>query len=173
MNQYKPEGLLIKTTRNYEYISSKAGLERALERQIILEAPVILCDHNFNLHIELCPGVRGIMPREEVEYSPEGGWTFVGKVMSLLFNTLSRLVITFLPRSKCLLISPSICVLFDFFLQFFIVTGLPSKRYPAFRFLSRADQEISVFRHVAPPTSLRLEFLLEYQGYTRGDGNRS
>ena len=40
-------------------------------------------------------------------------------------------------------------------------TGLPSKRYPAFRFLSRADQEIRVFRHVAPPTSLRLEFLLE------------
>ena len=32
-------------------------------------------------------------------------WTFVGKVMSLLLNTLSRLVITFLPRSKCLLIS--------------------------------------------------------------------
>ena len=31
--------------------------------------------------------------------------TFVGKVMSLLFNTLSRLVITFLPRSKHLLIS--------------------------------------------------------------------
>ena len=32
-------------------------------------------------------------------------WTFVGKVMSLLLNILSRLVITFLPRSKCLLIS--------------------------------------------------------------------
>ena len=32
-------------------------------------------------------------------------WTFVGKVISLLFNVLSRLVITFLPRSKCLLIS--------------------------------------------------------------------
>ena len=31
--------------------------------------------------------------------------TFVGKVMSLLFNILSRLVIAFLPRSKCLLIS--------------------------------------------------------------------
>ena len=30
-------------------------------------------------------------------------WTFVGKVMSLFFNMLSRLVITFLPRSKCLL----------------------------------------------------------------------
>ena len=32
-------------------------------------------------------------------------WTFVGKVMSLLFNMLSRLVITYLPRSKRLLIS--------------------------------------------------------------------
>ena len=32
-------------------------------------------------------------------------WTFVGKVMSLFFNILSRLVITFLPRSKHLLIS--------------------------------------------------------------------
>ena len=31
--------------------------------------------------------------------------TFVGKVMSLLFNTVSRFVIAFLPRSKCLLIS--------------------------------------------------------------------
>ena len=32
-------------------------------------------------------------------------WTFVGKVMSLLFNMLSRLVIAFLPRSEHLLIS--------------------------------------------------------------------
>ena len=32
-------------------------------------------------------------------------WTFIGKVMSLLFDTLSRLVITFFPRSKHLLIS--------------------------------------------------------------------
>ena len=32
-------------------------------------------------------------------------WTFVGQVMSLLFNMLPRFVIAFLPRSKCLLIS--------------------------------------------------------------------
>ena len=32
-------------------------------------------------------------------------WTFAGKVMSLLFNMLSRLIIACLPRSKCLLIS--------------------------------------------------------------------
>ena len=42
-------------------------------------------------------------------------WTFVNKVMSLPFNMLSRFVIAFLPRSKCLLISwlqsPSIVIL--------------------------------------------------------------
>ena len=42
-------------------------------------------------------------------------WTFVGKVMSLLFNMLSRLVIASFPRSKCLLIpwlySPSAVIL--------------------------------------------------------------
>ena len=42
-------------------------------------------------------------------------WTFVGKVMSLLFNMLSRLAIAFLPRSKHLLISwlqsPSVVIL--------------------------------------------------------------
>ena len=32
-------------------------------------------------------------------------WTFVGKVISLLFKVLSRLVIDFHPRSKCLIIS--------------------------------------------------------------------
>ena len=32
-------------------------------------------------------------------------WTFVGKVITLLFNMLSRFVIAFLPRSKCLLVS--------------------------------------------------------------------
>ena len=44
-------------------------------------------------------------------------WTFVGKVMSLLFNMLCRLVVVFLSRSKCLLISwlqsPSAVILKD------------------------------------------------------------
>ena len=50
-------------------------------------------------------------------------WTFVSKVMSLLFNMLSRLVITFLPRSKRLLISwlqsPSAVILESKKLMFF------------------------------------------------------
>ena len=36
-------------------------------------------------------------------------WTFVGKVMSLLFNTLSRLVIAFLPRSKAFMAAVTVC----------------------------------------------------------------
>ena len=36
---------------------------------------------------------------------PPSLWSFVSRVMSLLFNTLSRFFITFLPRSNCLLIS--------------------------------------------------------------------
>ena len=46
-------------------------------------------------------------------------WTFVNKVMSLLFNMLSRLAITFLPRSKCPLIPEAIRMLvFFFFLNY-------------------------------------------------------
>lgn len=72
MNIYKPEGMLLKTAKNYEYVSSRSGLESALEKQAIVEAPVILCDHNLNLHIELGGGMRGIIPKDEVIFSPDG-----------------------------------------------------------------------------------------------------
>ena len=41
-------------------------------------------------------------------------WTFVGKVMSLLFNMLSRLVIAFLPGSKCLNFMATVTIYSDF-----------------------------------------------------------
>ena len=41
-------------------------------------------------------------------------WTFVGKVMSLLFNMLSRLVIAFLPGSKCLNFMATVTICSDF-----------------------------------------------------------
>ena len=41
-------------------------------------------------------------------------WTFVGKVMSLLFNILSKLVIAFLPRRKCLLFMAAVTICSDF-----------------------------------------------------------
>ena len=41
-------------------------------------------------------------------------WTFVGKVMFLLFNMLSRLVIAFLSRSKCLNFMAAVTICSDF-----------------------------------------------------------
>ena len=41
-------------------------------------------------------------------------WTFVGKVMSLLFNMLSRFLIAFLPRSKCLNFMAAVTIYSDF-----------------------------------------------------------
>lgn len=72
MNQYKPEGSLISTHKNFEYTSTKEGLSRALERGIILEAPAVLCDHNMNLHVELGAKIRAIIPKEEVLLCPSG-----------------------------------------------------------------------------------------------------
>lgn len=72
MNKYSPEGTLIHSTKNYEYISSFEGLKRAMEKQIILEAPALLCDHNLNLHIELPTRIRAIIPKEEAQYPVDG-----------------------------------------------------------------------------------------------------
>ena len=56
------------------------------------------------------------------------GWTFASKVMSLLFNMLSRLVTTFLPRSKHLLISwlqsPSVVIFKPKKMKFVIVSAM-------------------------------------------------
>jgi small subunit ribosomal protein S1 len=67
-----PEGALISTLKNHEYISSLDGLEAAREKGVILEGEVILCDHNFNLHIDISPKIRAIIPKEEVQYVKDG-----------------------------------------------------------------------------------------------------
>ena len=62
------------------------------------KAPILQCSASFMvqlIHPFMTTGKTTALTR----------WTFVGKVMSLLFNMLSRLVIAFLSRNKCLLIS--------------------------------------------------------------------
>ena len=88
MNQYKPEGMLITDPRNYEMTKSYDGLKYAMERQIILESSVTMCDHQFNLFVDLGQGIKGIVPRDEVVYSSSGPvkdiaiLTRVGKTIS-------------------------------------------------------------------------------------------
>ena len=74
------------------------GTLKSLLQYHISKASILLCSAFFivqlsNLYIST--GKTIALTRQ----------TFVDKVMSLLFNMLSRLVITFLPKSKCLLIS--------------------------------------------------------------------
>ena len=71
-NLYKPEGMLISTSQNREFVAfGRMGLERAAERGAIVEATVLLCDSEMNLHVDIC-GVKAIIPREEVCYCPGG-----------------------------------------------------------------------------------------------------
>ena len=74
------------------------GTLRSLLQHHSSKASILRCSAFFTvqlLHPYMTTGITIALTRR----------TFFGKVMSLLFNMLSRLVITFLPRSKCLLIS--------------------------------------------------------------------
>ena len=73
------------------------GILRSLLQHYSSEASIIWCSAFFTVqlsHPYMTTGKTIALPR----------WTFVGKVISLLFNMLSWLVITFLPRSKYLFI---------------------------------------------------------------------
>ena len=72
MNTYRPEGLLIGTPQNRELLSmGRAGLERAMEKGIIMESTALLCDGDMNIHVDL-RGAVGIIPRHEVSLCREG-----------------------------------------------------------------------------------------------------
>ena len=76
---------------------SVQGTLKSLLQQHSSKASIFLCSALFIVqlsHPHMTTGKTIALTRR----------TFVGKVMSLLFNMLSRLVITFLPRRKCLLI---------------------------------------------------------------------
>ena len=70
-NIYMPEGTLLNTPENQEYISSISGLERAFVEGKILESTVSFCDSAFRLHIDL-NGILGIMDKEETLFCREG-----------------------------------------------------------------------------------------------------
>ena len=74
------------------------GTLKSLIQQHSSKASIFRCSAFFTVqlsHLYVTTGKTVVLTRQ----------TFVGKAVSLLFNMLSRLVIPFLPRSKCLLIS--------------------------------------------------------------------
>ncbi len=61
-----PEGYRLQTGVNREYTGSVSGLCRAMEQGRILEGMAVLCDESFTLTVELCGGLVGYIPRQEV-----------------------------------------------------------------------------------------------------------
>ena len=64
ISSYQPEGQLISTIENREYLSGLQGIEKAMNIGKILEAKATLCDNNQNLIVDLY-GIKGIIKREE------------------------------------------------------------------------------------------------------------
>ena len=61
---YRPEGAILESTQNKEYLASLAGLERAMNRGAIVEGIATLCDEDMCLHVDLrC--ARGIIEAGE------------------------------------------------------------------------------------------------------------
>ena len=89
---------LISSRMDWLDLLAVQGTLKSLLQHHSSKAPILQCSAFFTVqlsHPYMTTGKTIALTR----------WTFVGKVMSLLFNMLSRLVITFLPRSKRLLIS--------------------------------------------------------------------
>ncbi len=61
---YYPEGMLLTTPQNEEFVRTPSGLAAAAMEGAVLEGRVALCDAEHNLHIDL-PCMKGIIPREE------------------------------------------------------------------------------------------------------------
>ena len=104
--QWTPKTDLLLGWTDWTSLQSK-GLKSLLQHHSS-KASILWCSASFILqlsHPYMTPGKTIALTRR----------TFVGKITSLLFNMLSRLVITFLPRRKCLLIlwlvSPSAVIL--------------------------------------------------------------
>lgn len=72
MKNYKPEGRIISTEENKKYLSGACTLRDAFHSKAILEARVMRCDAEHNLHVDLgC--MKGIIPRNEGAMGIEDG----------------------------------------------------------------------------------------------------
>lgn len=72
MMSYSPEGFLINTKENRQYLSSAENLQKACADSIPLEQRVTYCDCKHNLHVEL-GDIHGIIPREECALGIDDG----------------------------------------------------------------------------------------------------
>lgn len=94
MKGFFPEGKLYKTTENRRCLSGLSALADAQLRETVLEAPVIMCDTEHNLIVDLgC--VRGIIPRNEGALGIEDGSTRDIALISRVGRTVCFVVTAF------------------------------------------------------------------------------
>lgn len=74
MNGFYPEGKIYKTQENKRCMLSQATIADAMVRQTVLEAPVIMCDTDHNLIVNL-GAMKGVIPRSEGAVGIEDGST--------------------------------------------------------------------------------------------------
>ena len=128
------------------------GTVRSLLQHHSSKASILQCSAFFTVHLShpyMTTGKTIALTR----------WTFVGKVMSLLFNMLSMLVITFLPKSKCLLIS---------WLQLPSAVILEPPKYICICMLKMT----SLFAQISIP-HLRDKYIYSFLYISLGEGNGS
>lgn len=65
IGDFRPEGSVLASPVNREYLANEQGLERAMNEGVILEAMAVRCDNDFRLTVEL-GSMRGYIDREEV-----------------------------------------------------------------------------------------------------------
>lgn len=95
-NKFVPEGMLINTPENAEYLSSLQNLEKAMETRRVLEGRVTLCTSEYELKVDL--GIcKGIIPRDEAAWCEDGGSardiaiiTRVGKAVAFIVTSIEK-----------------------------------------------------------------------------------
>lgn len=94
MNGFYPEGKIYKSAENKRCMASLAALADAQVRETVLEAPVIMCDTDHNLIVDLgC--VRGIIPRSEGAVGIDDGSTRDIALISRVGRTVCFVVTAF------------------------------------------------------------------------------
>ena len=70
IKSFKPEGELLATPENREYLASPAGLERAMANGAVVEGIAVLCDSNLRLHVDLGCAIGILEPDESTFCRP-------------------------------------------------------------------------------------------------------
>ena len=107
---YKPEGSYDALKESAKIFESIKSIEDAIASGIILEAPVLLCDNERNLTLQLGK-FKGIMPKQEVLYSPCMEEPKDIAIITQFLTSVKQICQIRQPRESCTRLSQSFYIL--------------------------------------------------------------